>query len=65
MATLNTKETEDLRNVKAALDYVLQHGYDPEKAKAKDPQAVYTQKVLQLASKAQNAVIQMKGYYPK
>lgn len=65
MATLNQKETEDLRHVKAALEYVLKHGYNPELAKEKDPQAVYTQKVLKLATKAQDTVIQMKGYYPK
>lgn len=65
MATLNTKETEMLRNTQRALEYVLRNGYDPAKAEAGDEDQVYCQKLLKSCIDSVQTVVFMKGYYPK
>ena len=61
MSGLNRKETEDLLNVKRAIEVVLKKGYDP---KAKDEDNKNLKKILENASKVVATVTDMKGYFP-
>lgn len=64
MAALNSKETEQLRNAQAMIQYILRNGYDPAKVAEKDPQSTYTKVQLDKTNKELNTIVQMKGYFP-
>lgn len=65
MSALNSAETEALQNAQACLQYILEHGYNPDDADKRDPQAIYTQVQLKRAKDGVKTVVTMKGHYPK
>lgn len=61
MATLNSSETESLRNVQRVLDAVLRDGYTPG---SEEPNEVLMSKLLKQSKSSVSTIVSMKGYFP-
>ena len=64
MSTLNTRETEELREAQSVIQSVLRNGYDPAKVADKDIQMTRMKVNLEKSNKQIGTIVQMKGYYP-
>lgn len=58
MATLNRSETQTIRDVQSALDYVLRNGYDPKKKEDAE-----VGKLIQTSKDALRGIAIKKGYH--